>query len=86
MIYGSGLRRTPDNGAPNSAALSAYTIFNTALTHTWKTSRTESVEGRIAILNLFDKSYLLRDGTGVGVGAPQYGPRRGLYVGLSKSF
>ncbi len=86
MIYGSGLRRTPDNGAPNSAALPAYAVFNTALMHTWKTSRTESVEGRIAILNLFDKSYLLRDGTGVGVGAPQYGPRRGLYVGLSKSF
>lgn len=86
MIYGSGMRRTPDNGAPNSAALPAYTVFNTALIHTWKTSRTESVEGRIAILNLFGKSYLLRDGTGVGVGAPQYGPRRGLYVGLSKSF
>jgi outer membrane receptor protein involved in Fe transport len=86
MIYGSGLRRTPDNGAPNSAALSAYTVFNAAVTRTWKTSRTGSVEGRIAILNLFDKSYLLRDGTGVGVGAPQYGPRRGLYVGLSKSF
>jgi hypothetical protein len=24
-------------------------------------------------------------GTGVGVGAPQYGPRRGLFFGLSKS-
>ena len=30
MIYGSGLRRTPDNGAPNSAALPAYAVVNTA--------------------------------------------------------
>jgi len=86
MIYGSGLRRTPDGGAPNSTTLSPYTVFNSALTHTWKTSHRGRIEGRIAILNLFDKSYLLRDGTGVGVGAPQYGPRRGLYVGLSESF
>jgi hypothetical protein len=28
----------------------------------------------------------LRSGTGVGVGAPQYGPRRGLYLTLQKDF
>ena len=44
------------------------------------------VEGRLALINLFDKSYLLRDGSGVGVGAPQYGARRSLYAGLSTSF
>jgi hypothetical protein len=27
-----------------------------------------ALEGRVAILNLFDKVYLLRDGTGIGVG------------------
>jgi hypothetical protein len=35
---------------------------------------------------VFDKSYLLRDGSGVGVGAPQYGARRTLYAGISTSF
>ena len=86
VIYGSGLRRTPDGGAPNSAALPAYTVVNTAFTHTWKTSATSTTEGRLAILNLFDKTYLLRDGSGVGVGAPQYGARRGFYAGLSTTF
>jgi outer membrane receptor for Fe3+-dicitrate len=86
VIYGSGLRRTPDGGAPNSATLGGYTVVNAAFTHTWNASAKGATEGRLAILNLFDKSYLLRDGTGVGVGAPQCGARRGLYAGLSTSF
>ena len=45
-----------------------------------------NVEGRLAVINVFDRSYLLRDGSGVGVGAPQYGARRTLYAGLSTSF
>jgi hypothetical protein len=35
---------------------------------------------------LFDVDYQIRSGTGVGVFAPQYGPRRGFFFGLSKSF
>jgi outer membrane receptor for ferrienterochelin and colicins len=30
--------------------------------------------------------YEIRDGTGIGVGAPQYGPRRGLFLGVTQSF
>jgi outer membrane receptor protein involved in Fe transport len=86
FLYGSGLRRTPDDGAPNSGTLAHYTTVNTNLTHGWKTNGGNKIEGRIAIINLFDQSYLLRDGSGVGVGAPQYGPRRTLYAGLSTSF
>jgi outer membrane receptor for ferrienterochelin and colicin len=85
FLYGSGLRLTPDGGAPNSGTLPHYATINTALTHTWKTP-VGKVEGRLALINLFDKSYLLRDGSGVGVGAPQFGPRRTLYAGLSTSF
>ena len=33
-----------------------------------------------ALINVTDRSYLLRDGSGIGVVAPQYGPRRGLYM------
>jgi outer membrane receptor protein involved in Fe transport len=56
------------------------------LTHNWKHTSVGNVEGRLALVNIFDKSYLLRDGSGVGVGAPQYGARRTLYAGLSTSF
>jgi outer membrane receptor protein involved in Fe transport len=41
---------------------------------------------RADIINLFDKVYEIRDGSGVGVGAPQFGPRRGVFVGVSKTY
>ena len=86
LIFGSGLRRTPDDGAPNSAALPHYTVVNAAYSHTWKEASGGDIVGRVAVLNLFDKGYLLRDGTGVGVGAPQYGTRRSLYVSMTTHF
>jgi outer membrane receptor for ferrienterochelin and colicin len=86
FLYGSGLRMTPDGAAPNSGHLPHYATVNLALTHTWKATPVGTVEGRLALINAFDKSYLLRDGSGVGVGAPQHGERRSLYAGLSTSF
>ncbi|HTR00258.1 MAG TPA: TonB-dependent receptor [Candidatus Acidoferrum sp.] len=86
FLYGSGLRRTPDDGAPNSATLPDHVVVNMSLTHSWKNTSIGNFEGRLSLLNLFDQSYLLRDGTGIGVGAPQYGARRTLYAGLSMSF
>jgi outer membrane receptor protein involved in Fe transport len=44
-----------------------------------------TLTARVDVINLFDKEYQIRNGTGVGLGAPQYGPRRGLFFGLSKS-
>ena len=39
---------------------------------------------RFDIVNLFDKIYELRNGTGIGVFAPQYGARRGFFAGISQ--
>ena len=86
FLYGSGLRNTPAGGAPNSTELPAHTSVNASLTHTWKNTGFGTVEGRLSVVNLFNKSYLLRDGTGVGVGAPQYGATRTFYAGISTSF
>jgi outer membrane receptor protein involved in Fe transport len=61
-------------------------VVNAAYSHTWKEASGGDIVGRVAILNLFDKGYLLRDGTGVGVGAPQYGTRRSLYVSMTTHF
>lgn len=41
---------------------------------------------RFDVVNLFDKVYRLRDGSGVGVGAPQFGARRGFFAGIRKTF
>lgn len=86
LIYGSGLRRTPAGAPPNSGRVPSYVTVNLSLTHDWADTPIGTVEGRLALINVFDKSYLLRDGTGVGVGAPQHGMRRTFYVGLSTRF
>jgi outer membrane receptor protein involved in Fe transport len=39
---------------------------------------------RFDIVNVFDTVYEIRDGSGIGVFAPQYGERRGFFVGVSK--
>ena len=41
---------------------------------------------RFDIINLFDTVYQIRSGSGIGVFAPQYGPRRGFFAGVSKKF
>jgi outer membrane receptor protein involved in Fe transport len=40
----------------------------------------------VGITNLFDKTYLLRDGSGVGVGAPQHGERRTWFAAVTHAF
>jgi outer membrane receptor protein involved in Fe transport len=39
---------------------------------------------RFDVVNLFDTIYEIRDGSGIGVFAPQFGPRRGFFVGLTQ--
>ncbi len=85
-ILGSGLRRTGDDNIPNGQALPHYGVVNTTYTHTWKATAIGEVQGRIGVLNAFDKAYQLRDGTGVGVGAPQWASRRTLFGALSLTF
>lgn len=86
LLYGSGMRRTGADGIPNGAALPGYTVVNLALMRSWPLAGDGALEARVAVLNLLDKTYLLRDGSGIGVGAPQYGLRRTLYVSASRVF
>lgn len=44
------------------------------------------VDVRVAAINVTDRVYELRDGSGIGVDAPPFGTRRGFYVGLQKDF
>jgi outer membrane receptor protein involved in Fe transport len=41
---------------------------------------------RFDVVNLFDTIYEIRSGSGIGVFAPQFGPRRGYYAGITKKF
>ncbi|HEY7852859.1 MAG TPA: TonB-dependent receptor [Caulobacteraceae bacterium] len=86
LIYGSGLRATGPDGIPNGDHLPAYVQVNLSLSHRFKTAPLGPFEVRADLINAFDKVYEIRDGTGVGVGAPQFGPRRGVFFGLTKDF
>ena len=80
VLYGSGLRR--DGDVPNGDKLPAYVQVNVGLAQ--ELPMFGGLTLRADVINLFDRKYEIRDGTGVGVGAPQWGPRRGVYVGISK--
>ncbi len=90
VIYGSGLRgqKVLGDGAviPNGDALAPYTQVNASVSRSFTLARLGAVDLRFDAINLFDKKYEIRNGTGVGVGAPQYGARRGLFAGITKTF
>jgi len=82
-LFGSGLR----SGFANSRHLPGYTQVNASLAQAWDFGGgLGKVEGRLSLLNVFDRVYELRDGTGIGVGAPQFGPRRSVYASVTKFF
>jgi hypothetical protein len=96
FLLGSGLRADLElppgdmttygsTDIPNGEHLPYYTQVNTGLTHVFKIQDAGTLTARFDVVNIFDKEYQIRNGTGVGVGAPQFGPRRGLFFGLSKS-
>jgi outer membrane receptor for ferrienterochelin and colicins len=82
LIYGSGLRR--DGDVPNGGKMPAYAQVNLGASQ--DISAFGGITLRADIINLFDKGYGIRDGSGVGVGAPQFGPRRGVFAGVTKTF
>jgi len=76
-LYGSGLR----DGFANTGELPSYATANLSLRQTW-----HALEARFDIVNICDRVYEIRDGSGIGVAAPSYGPRRGYFGGVSYRF
>jgi outer membrane receptor for ferrienterochelin and colicins len=94
LLMGSGLRASlvlPDGSViPNGTHLPYYEQVNVGVSHAFHIPGVDQGKDalmvRFDVLNLFDQEYQIRNGTGVGVGAPQYGPRRGYFVGVSMPF
>lgn len=82
MLYGSGLR----DGFANRGRLPMYYTFNVGLEQSFRVPHLGMAKARFDIVNLTDRVYELRDGSGIGVGAPQFGQRRGIYGGISIEF
>ena len=86
LTAGSGLRATAPGGIPNGISLHNYEQVNFSIVQPVTTGIYKGLELRLDIINLFDEVYEIRNGTGVGVGAPQFGPRRTLLAGITQRF
>ena len=90
ILVGSGLRASlvlaDGSTIPNGAHLPYYRQVNLGVSHALDDEGIAGLTLRFDVINVFDQKYQIRNGTGVGVGAPQYGPRRGLFAGVTKTF
>jgi outer membrane receptor protein involved in Fe transport len=91
IIYGTGLREDatdPQTGGniPNGGAVAPYFQLNLGVTHRFQDVFGAPLELTGSIINVTDRAYEIRSGSGVGVFAPQYGPRRAFFAGIRKFF
>ena len=83
MIYGSGLR----SGDANTDHQAPYAQFNVGISRDFLLpGAAKPTTVRFDVVNLFDTVYQIRSGSGIGVFAPQYGPRLGFYAGVTQKF
>jgi len=89
-IFGTGLRDDlllPSGfDIPNGDHTPSYTQVNLGASHSFVVDGSGPLTVRLDVINLFDKIYEIRSGTGIGVFAPQYGPRRGVFAGAEWDF
>ena len=88
VVYGDGLRKDDPLGiVPNGGKLPSYVFANFGIAQNFDgPGILKGLSIRFDVINAFDKSYAIRDGSGVGVGAPQFGQRRAFYGGIRKTF
>jgi outer membrane receptor protein involved in Fe transport len=89
-LFGTGLRDdlTYPSGfvIPNGDHTPSYNQINFGMSHEFELTGSGPLTVRFDVINVADKVYQIRSGTGVGVFAPQFGPRRGFFGGLSWKF
>ena len=83
LLYGTGLRK--DGAVPNGDHVPGYVQVNLGVSHEFDLMSAGKMTLRLDVINVFDEIYEIRDGSGIGVGAPQFGPRRGFFAGISKT-
>jgi len=84
FLYGNGLRA----GFANLEKLPAYGTENVGVEHVFHlaSGRIKELRLRFDCLNILNENYEIRNGSGLGIAAPAYGPRRAFYAGLSVVF
>jgi outer membrane receptor protein involved in Fe transport len=84
MLAGSGLRRTVNH--PNDGTVPPYSQLNVGVSQGFTLASLGKFQARFDVINVLDSNYVLRNGTGIGVFARQFGPPRGFFGGLRKEF
>jgi outer membrane receptor protein involved in Fe transport len=85
FLFGDGLRK----GFANTQKEPQYYPINVGYEHLFPLDGVggrQRVKLRFDVVNVFDENYQLRDGSGIGVGAPQFGARRGFFLGVAYDF
>lgn len=82
LLVGSGLRR----GFANSEKVAPYGTGNIGFAQDLAGPDGAVWTVRADVINVTDTVTQLRDGSGIGVGAPQFLARRGFYGGVSRAF
>jgi outer membrane cobalamin receptor len=85
LLVQSGLRASTPT-VPNGASLPEYAAVNASIVQKLDLGIGQGTELRLDVLNIGDAVYEIRNGTGVGVGAPQFGIRRTILAGLTQRF
>jgi outer membrane receptor protein involved in Fe transport len=81
----TGLRASSET-IPNGIVLPTYATVNLSVVQRFDRSVGGGTEVRLDVINIGDAVYQIRNGTGVGVGAPQYGMRRTILAGVTQRF
>jgi outer membrane receptor protein involved in Fe transport len=85
LLVQSGLRASTPT-VPNGASLPEYATVNASIVQKLDLGIGQGTELRLDVLNIGDAVYEIRNGTGIGVGAPQFGIRRAILAGLTQRF
>jgi hypothetical protein len=83
-LYGSGLRTSVNT--PNDGSVPDYYSVNVGAEQSFKVGKSQFLKARVDVVNLTDNIYQLRNGSGVGVNAAQYGERLGFFGSISYMF
>ena len=89
FLLGSGLRSSSSD-IPNGRALGGYYTVNLSAVQKLDPAVLggcgRGTELRVDVINVLDRKYPIRDGSGLGVGNPQYGLRRAILAGVAQRF
>jgi hypothetical protein len=83
FLYGNGLRAgfaNLEKLPPIGRTMSAWNTSGICIR-----AGIRELKLRFDCLNVLDEVYEIRNGTGVGIAAPAYGPRRAFYGGAGRS-